>query len=148
MSDIPADINLRDILARIDLQQAETRKFTAEALKLTRGRGGLYEGVRMSDIPTDSRLTDMLIRQRNVDFLSTGHDGIACKAADVLDLPDILARIDRQQEETRKFVAEQHKLMAEAKKFGRDPWFLVIGAIVAGVFTRLPEILRALGFGG
>jgi uncharacterized protein (UPF0335 family) len=62
-----------------------------------------------------------------------------------LDIDELIARIERQQEETRKFVAEQHKLMAEARKFGRDPWFLVIGAIIAGAFTRLPEILHALG---
>ncbi len=63
-----------------------------------------------------------------------------------LDLDELVARIERQQEVTRKFVAEQHKLMADAKKFGRDPWMLVIGAIVAGVFTRLPEILHAMGW--
>ncbi len=61
------------------------------------------------------------------------------------DIDDIIARIERRQEETRKFVAEQHKLMAEAKKFGRDPWMLIAGSIIAGAFTRLPEILRALG---
>ena len=58
-----------------------------------------------------------------------------------LDLREQLVRIDRN-------LAETHKLLAEARKFGRDPWFLVIGAILAGVFTRLPEILRALGIGG
>jgi hypothetical protein len=66
----------------------------------------------------------------------------------VARIDDMLSRVERQQEETRKFVAEQHKLMAEAKKFGRDPWMLVIGAIIAGAFTRLPEILHALGFHG
>jgi hypothetical protein len=64
-----------------------------------------------------------------------------------LNIRDTLARIDRQREETQKFVAEQHKLIAEAQKFNRDPWFLIAGAIVAGVVTRLPEILRALGWG-
>ena len=62
-------------------------------------------------------------------------------------IDDALSRIDRQREETNKFVAEQHKLMAKAKKFGRDPWMLVIGAIIAGMFARLPEILHAFGFG-
>ncbi len=38
MSDVPADLNIRDVLARIDKQQVETQKFTAEALKLTRDR--------------------------------------------------------------------------------------------------------------
>jgi hypothetical protein len=36
MSDFPADLNMRDVLARIDKQQAETQKYTAEALKLRR----------------------------------------------------------------------------------------------------------------
>lgn len=36
MSDIPADLNMRDVLARIDKQQAETQKYSAEALKLRR----------------------------------------------------------------------------------------------------------------
>jgi hypothetical protein len=37
--------------------------------------------------------------------------------------------------------------MAEGRKFNRDPWMLIIGAIIAGVTTRLPEILHALGIG-
>jgi hypothetical protein len=66
-----------------------------------------------------------------------------------LELDELVSRIERQQEETRKFVAEQHKLMAEAKKFGRDWWIIpltVLGGIVAGAVARLPEILRAFGF--
>jgi hypothetical protein len=68
-----------------------------------------------------------------------------------LNLREQIARIDRAlvenhkfAEETQKFVAEQHKLMAEGRKFNRDPWMLVIGAIIAGAFTRLPDILHAL----
>jgi hypothetical protein len=68
---------------------------------------------------------------------------------DRIDLRSILAEIDRKraetqkrQEETQKFVAAQHQLMAEGKKFNRDPWMLI-----AGAFTRLPEILHALGIG-
>jgi hypothetical protein len=38
MSDVPGDLNMRNVLAWINKQQAETQKFTAEALKLTRGR--------------------------------------------------------------------------------------------------------------
>jgi hypothetical protein len=34
MSEVPDDINIRDVLARIDRQQAETRKFVAEQGKL------------------------------------------------------------------------------------------------------------------
>lgn len=66
---------------------------------------------------------------------------------DRLDLAELVARIERSQEETRKFVSEQHKLMAEARKFGRDPYFLLIGALIAAAATRLPEILRAFGVG-
>jgi hypothetical protein len=62
-----------------------------------------------------------------------------------LELDELVSRIERQQEETRKFVAEQHKLMAEARKFNRDPWMLIAGAIIAGLFTRLPELLHAFG---
>ena len=65
-----------------------------------------------------------------------------------LDLREQIARIDRQREETLKFTAEQHKLMAEERKFNRDPWFLIIGAIIAAIATRLPEILRAVGLAG
>jgi len=65
-----------------------------------------------------------------------------------LEIDELVSRIERQQEETRKFVAEQHKLMAEAKKFGRDWWIIpltVLGGIVAGAVARLPEILHAFG---
>lgn len=62
-----------------------------------------------------------------------------------LDIQEQIERIDRLREEARKFATEQHKLAAEARKFGRDPWFLLIGAIIAAVATRLPEILHAVG---
>ena len=73
----------------------------------------------MSDIPTDWR--------------------------DRLDLRAEIARIDRERAETQKFAAEQNKLSAEARKFNRDPWFLIAGAIIAAIASRLPEILRAFG---
>ncbi len=69
---------------------------------------------------------------------------------DDINIRDILARIDRQQAETQKFVAEQHKLMAEGRKYNRDLWivpFTVIGAIIAAIAARLPEILHAFGVG-
>lgn len=47
-----------------------------------------------------------------------------------LDLKEQIARIDRMQEETRKFTAEQHKLSVEALKLSRDRdlsgWQLII----------------------
>ena len=37
-----------------------------------------------------------------------------------LNLAELVARIERQQEETRKFVSEQHKLNAEADKLASE----------------------------
>ena len=64
-----------------------------------------------------------------------------------LDLQEQVARIERAQEETRKFVAEQHKLIAESAKLERDRRLAPIvitattlGAIIAagiGVAARL-----------
>ena len=53
-----------------------------------------------------------------------------------LDLREQIARIDRAQAETQKFAAEQRKLTAEAAKFTRDPWFLVVGALIAALPAR------------
>jgi hypothetical protein len=67
-----------------------------------------------------------------------------------LDLAELVSRIERQQEETRKFVSEQHKLMAEAKRFDRDWWVIPLtafAAVLAAIIYRLPEILRAFGIG-
>ncbi len=68
--------------------------------------------------------------------------------ADSLNIQAVVAQIDRNQAETRKFVAEQAKLTAEAAKLRRD-WFLapilaagVLGGAVAAV---LPIILRSWG---
>lgn len=51
-----------------------------------------------------------------------------------------VARIDRN-------LAETQKLFAEARKFNRDPWVIALGAVIAGIATRLPEILHAFGVG-
>ena len=61
-----------------------------------------------------------------------------------LNIKDTLARIERQQAETRKFVAEQGKLQAEAAKLMRERWLmpfiagatvtLAIGSIVTAYF--------------
>ena len=74
---------------------------------------------------------------------------------DRLNLAELVARIERQQEETRKFVAEQHKLTAEAAKLASEaakldrdrnlsPW-LAFGAAAGGVVTVATLLLRALG---
>ncbi|WP_316219052.1 hypothetical protein [Bradyrhizobium sp. SZCCHNR2026] len=53
-----------------------------------------------------------------------------------MDQQEQIARIERAQEETRKFAAEQHKLSAETRKITRDtnlaPWQLVLSAMTAG----------------
>jgi hypothetical protein len=53
-----------------------------------------------------------------------------------LNLRDVLARIDRQQAESQKFIAEQRKLMAEAAKLERDrailPWTVAATLLGAG----------------
>jgi hypothetical protein len=66
----------------------------------------------MSDIPADYR----------------GH----------LDLRAIIARIDRDraeshklQEEREKFIAEQHKLMAEGNRYDRDKWIVPLTAALS-----------------
>src|SRR5262249_1393159 len=62
---------------------------------------------------------------------------------DRLDLGEQIARIDREIDEAAKF-------RAEAQKFNRDPWILVLAALIAALaalFARLPELLIALGLG-
>ena len=67
-----------------------------------------------------------------------------------LDTHAILAKLDRDRAETEKLFAEAIKLRAEGRKFNRDLWivpFTVIGAIIAAIMARLPEILHAFGVG-
>jgi hypothetical protein len=62
---------------------------------------------------------------------------------DPIDLRSVLARIDRD-------LAENVKLLAEARKFNRERWITpvtVLGAILAALVARLPEILHAFGVG-
>jgi hypothetical protein len=53
-----------------------------------------------------------------------------------IDIEEQIARIQRMQEETRKFVSEQHQLQAEAAKLARDrdlaPWQIAFGGMAAG----------------
>ncbi len=72
-----------------------------------------------------------------------------------LNLAEAVARIERNQAEIAKLFAESAKLndeaaklRAEGRKFRWDPVFLILGAVIAGIFARLPEILRAVGVGG
>lgn len=77
-----------------------------------------------------------------------------------LNMRDVLARIDRQlaesaklREETNKFVAEQHKLNAEAEKLTRDRWLapvVTIASVIAAVgasFAAFGTLLRLSGHG-
>jgi hypothetical protein len=53
-----------------------------------------------------------------------------------LDLDEQVARIELAQAETRKFVAEVYKLMAEGQKLSRDRWLapvLAIAAVIGGL---------------
>ena len=72
---------------------------------------------------------------------------------DALDLEAVLVQLAKSREETRKFVAEQHKLMAEGNKFNRDRWIVpltvlitVAGSIIVGVIISLPAYLHLLGW--
>lgn len=48
-----------------------------------------------------------------------------------LNHADLVARIERQQAETRKFVAEGIKLTAEAGKLGRERWLAPVLALAS-----------------
>lgn len=74
------------------------------------------------------------------------------------DIEEQRARIERAQEETRKFVAEQIKLMAEqikmtakAAKLGRDralaPWQVALSGMAAGaaLFGTGAAFIKILG---
>ena len=59
---------------------------------------------------------------------------------DQLNIREQIARID-------KILAERPKLEAETKRFNRDPWILVLAALIAAVaviIARLPELLQAM----
>ena len=81
---------------------------------------------------------------------------------DRLSLADLVARIERQQAETRKFVAEHDKLAAEARKcfaehdklaaearkLNRERFLapaLALAATLGAIATLAPTVLRALG---
>lgn len=57
-------------------------------------------------------------------------------STDRLNLQELVLRIERTAEETRKFVSESHKLDAEARKLNRDRqlagWQVALGSAAAG----------------
>ena len=72
-----------------------------------------------------------------------------------LNLAEVVARIERAQAETRKFVAEhdklaaeQSKLMAETLKLRRARFLapaLALAATLGAIATFAPAIVRAIG---
>ena len=60
-----------------------------------------------------------------------------------LDLRQALAQIDRTQAETRKLLAEQVKLSAEARKFEKERW-MVFAAMIGGLTGGAAAVLTAL----
>lgn len=91
---------------------------------------------------------------RGSNHLGAAAGSPAAEYIEGLNLAEQVARIERAQEETRKFVAEQHKLMAEGNKLNRDrwlaPWIAVfalvggVGGTLAGVATFV-RLLRGAG---
>jgi hypothetical protein len=56
--------------------------------------------------------------------------------------------VDRQINRIDRNQAEIQKLFAESHKFNREPWVLVLAALIAALaalMARLPEILHAMG---
>jgi hypothetical protein len=67
-----------------------------------------------------------------------------------LDLRAIVQRFDRDRADMLKLQEEREKLIAERRKYNRDPWLLALTAMIAflaAVASRLPEILHAFGVG-
>ena len=73
---------------------------------------------------------------------------MSATTASPLDIQEQVARIERAQEETRKFVAEQHKLIAEAAKLERDrrlaPIILISGTVAALIAAGIGVIAKLL----
>lgn len=86
--------------------------------------------------------------------------GIPADRRERLNIDEQIGRIDRARvegeklaEETRKFVAEQHKLMAEGNNYNRDRWILpltvlitVAGSVIVGAIISLPTYLHLFGW--
>jgi hypothetical protein len=71
MSDIPAELNIRDVLGRIDRQREETQKFIAEERKLTQEARKL--DAEHDKLRRDRNLAPWLIA---ASFLGSGAAGI------------------------------------------------------------------------
>ena len=65
-----------------------------------------------------------------------------------LDIQEQVARIERAQEETRTFVAEQHTLIAEAAKRERDrrlaPIIVISGTVAALIAAGVGVLAKLL----
>jgi hypothetical protein len=64
-----------------------------------------------------------------------------------LDLREQITRIDRMREETLKFMSEQRKLDAEARKFDRERWAVYVAAFggLIGGAAGIVSLLRTFG---
>ena len=58
---------------------------------------------------------------------------MSASASGGLDLQEQIARIDRAQAETRKFVAEQNKLASEQAKMDRERFALPFQVMISGM---------------
>ena len=55
-----------------------------------------------------------------------------------LFIRDQLARIDRN-------IAETQRLHAESRKFGRDPWFVLLSAVIAAIAAAITAVIAERG---
>ena len=69
------------------------------------------------------------------------------EATEALSLRETIARIDRTLDEAAKFRAEERKLSAEADKFRRER-FLVLVATLGAIAALTPAVVRAIGAHG
>ncbi|MBY4639232.1 hypothetical protein K6L44_04280 [Gluconacetobacter entanii] len=66
-----------------------------------------------------------------------------------MDFQEQVARIKMMQEETRKYVAEQHKLMTKTAKLNRDRWLaplVVVSSLGGGVLAAIAShMIKGMG---
>ena len=82
-------------------------------------------------------------------------DAEDCKSSNAGSIPARTSRQGTVNTQIRQNWAEMvgsgwvyiRLLSVMKRKSGRDPWMLISGAIIAGAFARLPEILHAFGIG-
>jgi hypothetical protein len=65
-----------------------------------------------------------------------------------LNLREQIARIDLAIAESHKFAAEQRKLSAEASKFDRERWLILVAALsaFAGMIAATVTLAKTMGW--